>query len=173
MIVPPEWYLTKDQSWMAMAFVAGRRSLCDRSRTGAVIVSVQNRIVATGYNGPPAHYAPANDQTCSHWCARAADGATDAGQGYLSCPAIHAEANALLYASRRDVEGGTLYVTRVPCWDCAKLISNSGLAAVTCVIDDPADAERNTEAAIKMMTDSGLDVTYAVARHGSSLHIVK
>lgn len=165
--------LTKDESWMAMAFIAGRRSSCDRSQTGAVIVSSQNRIVATGYNGPPARYSLSDDRSCSHWCGRAADGCIASGEGYLTCPAIHAEANALLYASRRDIEGGAIYVTRVPCWDCAKLISNSGIIRVTCVVDDPADAERDTTSAVAMMTNSGLVVDYAVARHESSVRIVK
>jgi dCMP deaminase len=51
------------------------------------------------------------------------------GYGF-SCPSIHAEANALLHASREAVEGATLYTTHAPCADCAKLISNSGVAVV-------------------------------------------
>jgi dCMP deaminase len=164
--------LSKDETWMAMAFIAARRSLCDRSQTGAVIVSAQNRIVATGYNGPPTNLRGVDGRTCSNWCARAATGAVDASRGYLTCPSIHAEANALLYASRRDIEGGTMYVTRVPCWDCAKLIGNSGIVRVMCIIDDPADADRETGVALKMLADSGLEVAYG-AGYATSLHIVK
>ena len=63
-----------------------------------------------------------------------------------------------------------MYVTRVPCWDCAKLISNSGLVRVLLVADDPADVERDTGAAIKMMVDSGLVVNYG---RTAQLRIVK
>lgn len=89
-----------------------------------------NRVVSTGYNGPASGSPAATSQGCTAWCPRAS-GQPDQAAGYgFSCPSIHAEANALLYASRADTEGATLYVTHAPCADCAKLISNSGVARV-------------------------------------------
>jgi dCMP deaminase len=98
---------------------------------GAAIVK-GNRLVSTGYNGPASGYTPADtEQGCKSWCHRAAHGVPEDSVGYgFSCPSIHAEANALLYASRQEVEQATLYVTHSPCADCAKLISNSGVARV-------------------------------------------
>jgi len=55
----------------------------------------------------------------------------------FGCPSIHAEANALLYASRAETDGATLYVTHSPCADCAKLISNSGVTRVV-MLEYPA-----------------------------------
>lgn len=49
---------------------------------------------------------------------------------YDNCIANHAEANALLYADRTAIEGGSLYVTDEPCRGCWKLIANSGLVRV-------------------------------------------
>lgn len=104
-----------------------RRSSCTRAQVGAVIVK-DNRVVSTGYNGPASGHPADTDLGCLSWCLRAA-GTPDLAQGYgLACPSIHAEANALLHASRRDVEGAVMYVTHAPCADCAKLISNSGVA---------------------------------------------
>lgn len=153
------------QTWMAMAHVMARRGRCDRSTTGVVIVTSDERLASTGYNGPPAGWNKADpEDTCRFWCERARSGGEGADEGYLTCPSIHGEANALLYASRREIEGGTIYVTRVPCFDCSKLISNSGLRAVHYVMDDPADASRPTGVSIKMMHDSGLELTAYAGR---------
>lgn len=52
----------------------------------------------------------------------------DSGPG--RCISVHAEQNALLYSSRTDVEGATIYVTGRPCPTCARLISGSGIIRV-------------------------------------------
>jgi len=61
----PSW----DETWLAVAGAVAKRSLCVRDQVGAVIVSPQQRIVATGYNGPPAGFCH-NEQPCSDWCLR-------------------------------------------------------------------------------------------------------
>lgn len=74
----PTW----EKTWLGVADVVARRSLCSRSQVGAVIVDPRNRIVATGYNGPPAGFSPTggrgNDELlalgCAHWCVRAQRG---------------------------------------------------------------------------------------------------
>jgi dCMP deaminase len=45
---------------------------------------------------------------------------------------IHAESNAILQAARNGVriDGGTIYVTASPCWNCFKEIANSGIRRV-------------------------------------------
>jgi dCMP deaminase len=55
--------------------------------------------------------------------------------GRMSCVrTVHAEANALAQAARTGakVEGGTLYTTASPCYDCLKLIINAGIIRVVC-----------------------------------------
>lgn len=49
---------------------------------------------------------------------------------YSDCPALHAEANALMASDRSLRVGGTIYITSHPCLPCAKLIANSGLTGV-------------------------------------------
>ena len=45
---------------------------------------------------------------------------------------IHAEANAIIQAARNgvNIHGGTLYVTASPCWNCFKMIANSGIRTI-------------------------------------------
>ena len=56
---------------MAVARTIGLRSPCDRDKVGAVVVDASNRIVDSGYNGPPAGWKPVHSDGCSVWCPRA------------------------------------------------------------------------------------------------------
>ncbi|HPE67921.1 MAG TPA: dCMP deaminase family protein [Thermotogota bacterium] len=109
-----------DQMYMAIAQIVSLRSTCLRGRVGAVITK-DTRIVSIGYNGAPASLGQCNEFGCI----------TDLERG--GCiRTIHAEQNAIAYASRVGIplEGGTMYVTMSPCIDCAKLILASGLSRV-------------------------------------------
>lgn len=136
------------ETWLEVARQVARRSGCERAQLGAVIVDARNRIVATGYNGPPAGWPG-----CSESCPRAFK--TEPTSDYGDCIAIHAEANALLFCDRREREGGTIYVTGVVCWDCAKLIANSGLKRVVYVHDGAT--HRQPERSLEMLRMSGLE----------------
>jgi dCMP deaminase len=144
----PTW----DETWLAVADAVGARSKCVR-KYGAVIVDRSNRVVATGYNGEPATLT-GSDGPCAKWCPHAT---AQPGGTYSDCLSIHAEANSLLFCDRRDREGGTMYVTGVPCWECAKLIANSGLAMVV-VMDDGADY-RDPARTYGLLTRCGIVVT--------------
>jgi dCMP deaminase len=129
-----------DTVWADVARAVSRRSSCDRAQVGAVIVK-NNRVVSTGYNGPASGYPADTSLGCQNWCLRAAGGVPDMVSGYgYACPSVHAEANALLHASRTDVEGATIYVTHAPCADCAKLVSASGVARL--IILQPIESHR-------------------------------
>lgn len=112
---------------MEVAHVIARRSLCVRAQVGAVIVDADNRVVASGYNGPPKNFDHRREP-CSRWCER--ERSDDHGLSYSNCPSLHAEANALMAADRSMWQGGVIYVTGDICGDCAKLIGNSGLSRV-------------------------------------------
>lgn len=136
---------------MNVAHVVSERSLCDRDKVGAVVVSVANRMVDTGYNGPP-RGMHREEAGCVNWCPRAQSrpafiaidpmeqdpakryaGLRDhLNPAYDDCPSIHAEANALLFGDRSQRVHGTIYITSGVCGGCAKLIANSGLARVVC-----------------------------------------
>lgn len=113
-----------DDYFMQMAETAASRATCDRKHVGAVIV-VNKTIVSTGYNGSP--------RGMPH-CDEVGHEMKDMG-GRQSCVrTVHGEANALAQAARTGakVEGGTLYTTASPCYDCLKLIINAGIVRIVC-----------------------------------------
>lgn len=155
----PTW----DDTWMRVARDIARRSRCVRSAVGCVVIRQGNIVVSVGYNGPPAKLISDEieaDSGCDNWCPRVRTGGGPAF--YDDCVSSHAETNALVRGDRTMFEGGTLYVTRVPCFTCAKVVANSGIARVVFPITDD-DAEREPERSIKMLRDCGLDV---VIRNG-------
>ena len=103
---------------MAIAKVVSSRSTCQRKYVGAVVV--RNRtILSTGYNGS----------------IRGMPHCTDVGHMMEDghCVAtIHAEQNAIIQAARNGVtiEGGTIYVTASPCWNCFKTCVNAGIVRI-------------------------------------------
>ena len=147
----PSW----DQVWMDVADTIAKRSRCSRAQIGAVLVSANQRIASTGYNGPAATLDVEGD--CIDWCPRA-QGIVPLDNLYDTCPSIHAEANALLYVDRSRIEGGTIYITDVACLQCAKLVSNSGVAKVVMRIGSKA-AHRKPEATIEYLKNCNIDVT--------------
>jgi dCMP deaminase len=157
MIERPSW----PEIWAEMARAVARRSRCVRSQVGAVIVDRRQRVLATSYNGPPANYGPARKTgDCTAFCERGRSGPTDATRlSYRDCPANHAEINGLIATDRTDREGGAIYVTGHVCLSCAKAVANSGLSVVYLVdADDRAEAHREPELSIGLLTASGLKI---------------
>lgn len=142
-----------DQTWMAVANTIAMRSKCVNRQVGAVIVDQSNRPVAVGYNGPPANFVAAG--SCDEFCPRA--GSQNRGGSYDNCVSVHAEANALLFADRRLFEAATIYVTNPCCWDCAKLISNSGIGRVIMQVSD-ADAHASWEKSLDLFAACSISV---------------
>jgi dCMP deaminase len=124
MSVPPQrpsW----DDYFLNIADAVAQRADCTRRRVGAVVVK-KNRIVSTGYNG-----AAAGGPSClGGECPRGLDLHAPSTPDYSNCIAVHAEANALLYADRDKCEGATIYVTDAPCIECTKLIYGAGISHV-------------------------------------------
>lgn len=128
----PTW----DAYFLGIASAVAARADCSRRKVGAVIVR-NHRIVSTGYNGSP----PGGKSCLKGECPRGLSSVEplssyDTGPG--SCIALHAEANALLYASRDDREGSTLYITCEPCDGCLRLIRGSGLKAYVYTYGEPS-----------------------------------
>jgi len=111
---------------MTLATAMSQRSRCGKG-VGSVIVSSEERVVATGYNGPPSGWQQ-QSESCQDFCPRLNQDPKPAS--YDSCPSNHAEINALLWSSRQERLGGRIYITTAPCMSCAKAIANSGLAEV-------------------------------------------
>lgn len=112
-----------DEIYMDLASKLAKRSHCVRAQVGAVLTK-DTRIVSLGYNGPPAGTHNCDVEWPQDGCARDSKG---------SCSlALHAEQNAILYATKNNVsmEGATLYVTLSPCIACARVIFTIGIKKV-------------------------------------------
>lgn len=143
-------------TWLEVARTVARRSHCSRSQVGAVIVGADGRVLATGYNGPPAGFVPRGDAVlCSSYCERARSRTTS--HDFDDCPAVHAELNALLYSDRSLRVGGAMYITRDPCAACAKAIAASGLKAVVWPFDRMMASPRE-DWAVDFLRDCGVEV---------------
>lgn len=108
---------------MDLASSLALRSHCVKKQVGAVLTK-DTRIISLGYNGPPAGTHNCDEEWPETGCARDRKGSC-----YL---ALHAEANAILYAARNktELEGSTLYVTLSPCLSCARIIYSVGIRKV-------------------------------------------
>ena len=119
------------------------RSTCMRRQYGAIIVA-SDEIVATGYNG-----APRGRKNCDELgqCVRQ-ELNIPSGERYELCRSVHAEANAIISASRKETIGSTLYLAgrdaetgeinpdTTPCAMCRRLIINAGIHRVVCRVGD-------------------------------------
>ena len=115
--------MTKERvSWetyfMNIAKEVSTRSTCDRKHVGAVIVR-DKTLLSTGYNGSIKGLPHCNDAGCEMvdgHCIRTS----------------HAEANAIVQAAKNGVkiDNSEIYVTASPCYNCFKLIANSGIKVI-------------------------------------------
>ena len=104
-----------EQYFMNIAKEVATRSTCDRKHVGAVIVR-RKTILSTGYNGSIKgldHCDEVGHKMENTHCVRT----------------IHAEANAIVQAARHGIriEDSEIFVTASPCYDCFKMIANSGI----------------------------------------------
>jgi dCMP deaminase len=107
-----------DEYFMQIAKQVASRSTCDRKHVGAVIVR-DRTILSTGYNGSIRGMPHCDD--VGHMMENGHCIAT-----------VHAEANAIIQAAKNGtaIAGADIYVTASPCWNCFKLIANSGIKKI-------------------------------------------
>lgn len=151
-----ENYITWDEYFMGVAMLAARRSKDPSTQVGACIVSPDNIIISTGYNGLP--------NGCSDdeypW--------EREGEETKYPYVVHAELNAILNANGRDLRGSRLYVALFPCNECAKAIIQAGVKEVLYLSDKYASTAA-TRASKRMLDSAG--VTYRQL-HPSTKEIV-
>lgn len=108
-----------DQHWLGMVYKVAERSHDPRTHVGAVIVSQDNVVKMTGYNGLVSGLDPHEHPEL-----------LVAPEKYFWCE--HGERNAIYLAARKGVslEGCKLYVNFIPCIECARGIRQSGIVEV-------------------------------------------
>ena len=128
---------SKHNYYLDIAQTVSERATCIRRRFGAIIVK-NDVIISTGYNG-----APRGRLNCSdiESCVRE-EMNVHRGERYELCRAVHAEANAIIAASREQMHGATMYMCCTDPWTkevvgsicscamCKRLIINAGITEV-------------------------------------------
>lgn len=113
------------------------RGTCLRRNFGAIIVK-NDEIISTGYTG-----SPRGRKNCIDLgVCRRAELKIPRGERYEMCRSVHAEANAIISASRRDMMGSILYLVgkevetgelvsdASSCAMCKRMIINAGIELV-------------------------------------------
>ena len=129
--------ISKENYYLNIAETVLERSTCLRRLYGAIIVK-NDEIISTGYNGAPRGRANCSDLG---YCSREAM-KIPRGERYELCRSVHAEANAIISASRRDMIGSTLYLVgrdaqthelltnATSCSMCRRQVINAGIERV-------------------------------------------
>ncbi len=137
--------IDKENYYLDIAETVLERSTCLRRCYGAIIVQ-HDEIISTGYNG-----APRGRKNCAdlNFCTRMKMN-IPSGERYELCRSVHAEANCIISAARKDTLDATLYMAcRDPqtgdlipdstsCSMCRRLIINAGIKRVV-IRDTPTD----------------------------------
>ena len=140
-------YISWDEYFMGIAMLAARRSKDPSTQVGACIVSEDNIIISTGYNGKP------KGSSCDEfpW--------ERTGEQTKYPFVVHAELNAILNANGRDLRGSRVYVALFPCNECAKAIIQSGVKEVLYLSDKYKDTMA-TLASKRMLDAAGVKYTH-------------
>ena len=128
-----------DKTYMNMARELSKLSHAQRRKVGCLIVK-DTHIIAEGLNGTPRGF----DNSCEY--------IDHVDHMYTKPEVLHAESNALtkLARSTNSSSGATLYVTCSPCFECAKLIIQSGIERVV------YDEEYKSQKGLLLLEKSGI-----------------
>lgn len=137
--------ISKDEYYLKIAKAVSSRSTCLKRQYGCVIVN-NDEIIATGYNGSPRGEV----NCCDLGICKRMDEPNNSGK-YDECHSVHAEQNALISASRKDMLGATIYlygqeyinetitassgfrmyqdleIEATPCPICKRMLKNAGI----------------------------------------------
>ena len=114
-----------DKRYMRMASIWAENSYCERRKVGALVVK-DKMIISDGYNGTPVGF----ENVC--------EDVNNVTKPYV----LHAEANAIISASREEMIDATMYIAGLnaetgelekmidSCMMCKRLIINSGITTV-------------------------------------------
>jgi dCMP deaminase len=141
----PSW----DAYFMSIAQVVASRSNCVKRKVAAVI-TLDRRIISTGYNGTPRGTRNCNEGGCPR-----CNGFAQGGTRLDECLCSHGEENAITQVAFHGsaIRGATIYTTFSPCLICTKMIINSGIVEVVYNSDYPLG-----DVAIGLLREAGVKV---------------
>lgn len=155
--------IDKNNYYLDLAEIVSKRGTCLRRNFGAVIVN-NDEVISTGYTG-----SPRGRKNCIDIgkCIRM-ELNIEHGQRYELCRSVHAEANAIISASRNEMIGSSLYLCGIEketgdyvtnansCSMCKRLIINAGISKV--FIRDTKDSYRIIEVTDWIENDDSLNL---------------
>jgi dCMP deaminase len=112
--------LQYDKTYLKIAEDISGLSYGVRAKVGCIIVSPDGQIISHGWNGTPSGF----DNCCEY--------KDSEGNLHTKPEVLHAESNAIMKCAKNMVSTNksSLYVTLSPCFECAKLIIQSGIKKV-------------------------------------------
>ena len=148
--------MTKNDYYLGIARAVSKKSTCLKKHYGVVIVK-NDTILSTGYNGSPRH-----EPHCSVCTKHTGNKDFDE---YFSCPAVHAEMNAIISVSRNDMINAdldlagfkvdnnkeVLEISAVPCEICLRLIKNTGINRI--INNDGVIYERSNDGILRQIIE--------------------
>lgn len=151
--------------YLDLAEMVSQRGTCLRRRYGAVIVK-NDEVISTGYVG-----APRGRKNCSDLgvCVRQKM-QIPRGERCELCRSVHAEANAIISASRDKMIGSSMYLTGIEvdsgeyvshsssCSMCKRLVINAGIDTV--YIRDSKEEYRKVNVSEWIEQDESLEGTF-------------
>ena len=157
--------IDKINYYLDIAETVVERGTCLRRNFGAIIVK-NDKIISTGYVG-----APRGRKNCCDlgYCMREKLN-IPRGERYELCRSVHAEQNAIISASRRDMIDSTLYLVGInykdktyvenanPCALCKRMIINSGIKEI--IIRDTKKKYRIIKVEDYIKNDESLEKTF-------------
>lgn len=125
-----------------IAYAAAAQSVAERKKVGAVLV-LPTGMISPGWNGMPAGF----ENSCEEYLPRNMEQTTKP-------EVIHAERNAIDKMTRQGIptQGSLLFVTMMPCFECAKAIHGLGLKAIY------YDESYRCDKGIKLLERAGVKV---------------
>jgi len=153
--------------YLDIAEVVSKRCTCLRRHYGAVIVKA-DEVISTGYVG-----APRGRKNCTdlNTCIRE-ERKIGRGERFELCRSIHAEANAIISAPRKDMIGSTMYMVGIDaatmdytknansCAMCKRLIINAGIEEV--IVRDTIDSYRVIQVQDWVENDDSLKICLGI-----------
>lgn len=137
--------MTKKEYYIGIAKAVAKRSTCLKRHYGCIIVK-NDEVIATGYNGSPR----GEENCCDRGTCDRLNKPHNSGD-YSDCCSVHAEQNAMLSASRKDMLGAVMYLygeeenpfgnyssilNPHPCPICHRMLKNSGIKKVVTINEE-------------------------------------
>lgn len=154
--------IDKNNYYLDIAETVLERGTCLRRLFGAIIVK-NDEVISTGYVGAPRGRKNCNDLK---YCQREKL-QIPRGERYEMCRSVHAEQNAIISASRKDMIDATLYLVgkevgsnsyvenAMPCMFCKRMIINAGIKNV--IIRDTKEEYRIIDVESFITNDDSLE----------------